>query len=196
MTVMMLSLAGIPMTLGFIGKFYVLAVGVQAHLWWLVGAVVAGSAIGLYYYLRVAVSLYLHAPEQPSRCTIKLAVQRRRYRGADLCTVGTGAGVWPQPLISIVRLSNAADVSSQFVSQKPPTAAVFGALTLSPNNNRQRMIPCRSIRRYALISFSISSMIEAKSCPSNSSEKVTPRINLHFIESLNGKLFTQLTSIQ
>lgn len=61
MTVMMLSLAGIPMTLGFIGKFYVLAVGVRAHLWWLVGAVVVGSAIGLYYYLRVAVSLYLHA---------------------------------------------------------------------------------------------------------------------------------------
>lgn len=58
---------GIPMTLGFIGKFYVLAVGVQAHLWWLVGAVVVGSAIGLYYYLRVAVSLYLHAPEQPGR---------------------------------------------------------------------------------------------------------------------------------
>ncbi|WP_410317434.1 proton-conducting transporter membrane subunit, partial [Klebsiella pneumoniae] len=39
MTVMMLSLAGIPMTLGFIGKFYVLAVGVHAHLWWLVAAV-------------------------------------------------------------------------------------------------------------------------------------------------------------
>lgn len=92
MTVMMLSLAGIPMTLGFIGKFYVLAVGVRAHLWWLVGAVVVGSAIGLYYYLRVAVSLYLHAGTTGSRCTIKLAVQRGRYRCADLCTVGTGAG--------------------------------------------------------------------------------------------------------
>ncbi|HBV39570.1 MAG TPA: NADH-quinone oxidoreductase subunit NuoN, partial [Erwinia sp.] len=46
MTVMMLSLAGIPMTLGFIGKFYVIAVGVGAHLWWLTGAVVVGSAIG------------------------------------------------------------------------------------------------------------------------------------------------------
>ena len=34
------------MTLGFIGKFYVLAVGVHAHLWWLVAAVVVGSAIG------------------------------------------------------------------------------------------------------------------------------------------------------
>ena len=73
MTVMMLSLAGIPMTLGFIGKFYVLAVGVQAHLWWLVGAVVVGSAIGLYYYLRVAVSLYLRSGTTGSRCTIKLA---------------------------------------------------------------------------------------------------------------------------
>ena len=93
MTVMMLSLAGIPMTLGFIGKFYVLAVGVQAHLWWLVGAVVVGSAIGLYYYLRVAVSLISSRPGTTgSRCTIKLAVQRGRYSGADFCTVGTGAG--------------------------------------------------------------------------------------------------------
>ncbi|KAH8269094.1 hypothetical protein KR044_008349, partial [Drosophila immigrans] len=59
MTVMMLSLAGIPMTLGFIGKFFVIAMGVSAHLWWLTGAVVVGSAIGLYYYLRVTVSLFL-----------------------------------------------------------------------------------------------------------------------------------------
>lgn len=49
MTVMMLSLAGIPMTLGFIGKFFVVAMGVSANLWWLTGAVVLGSAIGLYY---------------------------------------------------------------------------------------------------------------------------------------------------
>ncbi|EIR05293.1 NADH-quinone oxidoreductase subunit N, partial [Yersinia pestis PY-06] len=42
MTVMMLSLAGIPMTLGFIGKFFVVAMGVSANLWWLTGAVVLG----------------------------------------------------------------------------------------------------------------------------------------------------------
>ncbi|EIS03204.1 NADH-quinone oxidoreductase subunit N, partial [Yersinia pestis PY-46] len=62
MTVMMLSLAGIPMTLGFIGKFFVVAMGVSANLWWLTGAVVLGSAIGLYYYLRVTVSLFLSPP--------------------------------------------------------------------------------------------------------------------------------------
>ncbi len=55
MTVMMLSLAGIPMTLGFIGKFTCWR-SAFSRLWWLVAAVVVGSAIGLYYYLRVAVS--------------------------------------------------------------------------------------------------------------------------------------------
>ena len=106
MTVMMLSLAVIPMTLGFIGKFYVLAVGVQAHLWWLVGAVVVGSAIGLYYYLRVAVSLYLHAPEQPGRD----APSNWQYSAGGIVVLISALlvlvlGVWPQPLISIVRLA-------------------------------------------------------------------------------------------
>lgn len=46
MTVMMLSLAGIPMTLGFIGKFYVLAVGVQHTCggWWVPWLLVRQSA--------------------------------------------------------------------------------------------------------------------------------------------------------
>ena len=59
---MMLSLAGIPMTLGFIGKFYLIGVTVDAKLWWLSGAIVLGSALGLYYYLRVMVTLYLREP--------------------------------------------------------------------------------------------------------------------------------------
>jgi len=42
--VMMLSLAGIPLTAGFIGKFYVIAAGVEAQLWWLLGAAVSGYA--------------------------------------------------------------------------------------------------------------------------------------------------------
>ena len=106
MTVMMLSLAGIPMTLGFIGKFYVLAVGVHAHLWWLVAAVVIGSAIGLYYYLRVAVSLYLSAPEQLNRD----APSNWQYSAGGIVVLISALlvlvlGVWPQPLISIVQLA-------------------------------------------------------------------------------------------
>lgn len=62
LTVMMLSLAGIPLTAGFIGKFYVIAAGVEAHLWWLLGAMVLGSAIGVFYYLRVMVTLFMREP--------------------------------------------------------------------------------------------------------------------------------------
>ena len=106
MTVMMLSLAGIPMTLGFIGKFYVLAVGVNAHLWWLTAGVVIGSAIGLYYYLRVAVSLYLSAPQQLNRD----APTNWQYSAGGIVVLISALlvlilGIWPQPLISIVQLA-------------------------------------------------------------------------------------------
>jgi NADH-quinone oxidoreductase subunit N len=63
-TSMLLSLAGIPLTIGFVGKFYVVAAGIGASLWLLVLTLVVGSAIGLYYYLRILVTLYLSpAPE-------------------------------------------------------------------------------------------------------------------------------------
>nr|WP_148864896.1 NADH-quinone oxidoreductase subunit NuoN [Marinobacter fonticola] len=62
LTVTLLSLAGIPFTAGFIGKFYIIALAVEASRWWLVGGILVGSAIGLYYYLRVLVTLYLVEP--------------------------------------------------------------------------------------------------------------------------------------
>ncbi|WP_075181306.1 NADH-quinone oxidoreductase subunit NuoN [Pantoea sp. 1.19] len=106
MTVMMLSLAGIPMTLGFIGKFYVIAVGVNAGLWWLTAAVVVGSAIGLYYYLRVTVSLYLAPPELHQRDT---ANNWATTAGGIVVLISAILvllfGVYPQPLISLVQMA-------------------------------------------------------------------------------------------
>ncbi|MBE5252316.1 MAG: NADH-quinone oxidoreductase subunit NuoN [Enterobacterales bacterium endosymbiont of Blomia tropicalis] len=106
MTVMMLSLAGIPMTLGFIGKFYVIASGVSAHLWWLTGAVVAGSAIGLYYYLRVTVSLYLSPPELHTRDT---PANWAFTAGGVVVLISAILvlllGVYPQPLINLVQMA-------------------------------------------------------------------------------------------
>ena len=104
MTVMMLSLAGIPMTLGFIGKFYVIAIGVSAELWWLTGAVVVGSAIGLYYYLRVMVSLYLSAPKELSRDTPS---NWALTAGGVVVLLSAIAvvffGLYPEPLIALVK---------------------------------------------------------------------------------------------
>ena len=106
MTVMMLSLAGIPMTLGFIGKFYVIASSVSGQLWWLTGAVVAGSAIGLYYYLRVTVSLYLSPPEMHTRDT---PANWAFTAGGVVVLISAILvlllGVYPQPLIRLVQLA-------------------------------------------------------------------------------------------
>jgi NADH-quinone oxidoreductase subunit N len=103
LSAMMLSLAGIPITAGFIGKFYVLAVGVDAKLW-LLGAVVLGSAIGLYYYLRVMITSFLSAPGM------------RRYDAQLNWGQGAGGimvlaltalmfvlGVYPQPFLELIQ---------------------------------------------------------------------------------------------
>ena len=55
---MLLSLAGIPLTAGFLGKFYIVAAGASAGAWALILILVTTSAIGLFYYLRIVVVLY------------------------------------------------------------------------------------------------------------------------------------------
>src|SRR5262249_34427328 len=57
-TVMLLSLAGIPITAGFIGKFYIVTAGASSSKWALIIILVITSAIGLFYYFRVIVALY------------------------------------------------------------------------------------------------------------------------------------------
>lgn len=60
-TAMLLSLAGIPLTAGFIGKFYVVAAGISTGLWFLVIVLVINSVIGLFYYLRLVVVMFQQA---------------------------------------------------------------------------------------------------------------------------------------
>jgi len=62
-TGMLLSLAGIPLTVGFIGKFYVFLSGVESQLWGLIVILIIGSGIGLYYYLRIVYRMVLTQKE-------------------------------------------------------------------------------------------------------------------------------------
>lgn len=54
----LLSLAGIPLTVGFVGKFYILAAGLQAGFWVTALILVISSVIGLYYYLRIITTMF------------------------------------------------------------------------------------------------------------------------------------------
>jgi NADH-quinone oxidoreductase subunit N len=65
LSAMLLSLAGIPLTAGFVGKFYLIAAGVNNERWLLVFMLAINSAIGLYYYIRIiAVMFERHEGEE------------------------------------------------------------------------------------------------------------------------------------
>ncbi len=64
LSIFLFSLAGIPPTAGFIGKFYLFAGAVQEGYIWLAIIGVLNSAASVYYYLRVMVFMYMKNPEE------------------------------------------------------------------------------------------------------------------------------------
>ncbi len=63
MAILMLSLTGIPPTVGFFAKLFVLLAAVEAGLAWLAVILVLNAAMAAFYYLRVIVYMYMRDPE-------------------------------------------------------------------------------------------------------------------------------------
>jgi len=63
MGILMLSLTGIPPTVGFFAKLYILLATVEAGLGWLAVLIVLNAALAAFYYLRVIVYMYMRDPE-------------------------------------------------------------------------------------------------------------------------------------
>lgn len=98
LTASLLSLAGIPLTAGFVGKFYVISAGVESALWVAVIALVVNSVIGLFYYLRVIVAMFrpLEAVESPPVSALAGAAL------AALFALILLLGVAPSPILEII----------------------------------------------------------------------------------------------
>jgi NADH-quinone oxidoreductase subunit N len=58
------SLLGLPITAGFVAKFYVFGAALSSHLIWLALAIAVNTIIGAYYYLRVIVVMYMREAQQ------------------------------------------------------------------------------------------------------------------------------------
>lgn len=101
-TAMLLSLAGIPLTAGFVGKFYVLASGASSALWALVLVLVVTSVFGLFYYLRVVVRLFAEAPEGVESSALPSFWQTGGYVLMVLSIFLVGLGVYPSPLLNVI----------------------------------------------------------------------------------------------
>jgi NADH-quinone oxidoreductase subunit N len=119
MAILMLSLAGIPPTAGFWGKWYLFFAAVEANQMVLALALALTSVIGAAYYLRLTFSLYAEPRESAAAWRIPAPMVACLLA----CALGlVGLGVLP------AGLSNAARYAARQVLAQPPTPAVQAEL--------------------------------------------------------------------
>jgi len=97
----LLSLAGIPATIGFLGKFYILAAGAAESAWLLIIVLVVTSVAGLFYYLRILVTLYSAEPEQ--NVPIPSLARSSAFVLGVLAMLLIWLGVYPAPLLNLIQ---------------------------------------------------------------------------------------------
>ncbi len=102
MLVFMVSLAGIPPTAGFIGKFYVFMAAVESGLAWLAVVALIFAAVSAYYYMRVVMVMYMREPD----ASVVDAPQLVASPALSVVLVCAVAGViffglFPSPLVSL-----------------------------------------------------------------------------------------------
>ena len=103
-TAMLLSLAGIPLTAGFLGKFYIIAAGAAEGAWALILILVITSTIGLFYYLRIVTAMY----QRPAEGALALEPLPLRAPAAILVlavllVVLVWLGVYPTALVNVIQ---------------------------------------------------------------------------------------------
>ncbi len=107
LSIALFSLLGLPLSAGFMGKFFLIGAGTGAGLWTLLILLAASSAIGLYYYLRVVVAMYSSADGN--------TVKERGSAAAPpfsasvvtilvlLALFTIAIGVYPEPMINLIQ---------------------------------------------------------------------------------------------
>ena len=100
LTVLMAALAGVPLTAGFLGKFFVFSLAVEAKLWVGVGIAFISAAAGFYYYLNVVRAMWWVNPGQKAEVTLPVISKAC----IALLTVATLViGIWPQPILALLK---------------------------------------------------------------------------------------------
>jgi NADH-quinone oxidoreductase subunit N len=103
MTILLLSLTGIPPTVGFFAKWYVLLAVVDAGLAWLGVIIVLNAALAAFYYLRVVVYMYMRpAEDEPA----PIDASGLATTGLALSVLGVLVlGIFPGMVLELLRVS-------------------------------------------------------------------------------------------
>jgi NADH-quinone oxidoreductase subunit N len=105
MAILLLSLTGIPPTVGFFAKLYVLVATVDAGVAWLAVAIALNAALAAFYYLRVIVYMYMREPEADPAPIDRSPLT---VFALAISVIGVLAlGLFPDPVISFLRASAA-----------------------------------------------------------------------------------------
>jgi len=120
LTISMLGLAGLPATVGFIGKLYLIEALVEGDYTWLAVFIAVGTMISLAYYLRVVAAMWMGtesaksvpaiAGASPEADPIDAEAGRRIYLVAPALLAAVGVvffGVIPQPLVEFAEHAGA-----------------------------------------------------------------------------------------
>jgi NADH-quinone oxidoreductase subunit N len=102
MLVALLSLAGIPLTVGFIAKFYIFSAAVSGYHWSLLASLIIGSGLGIYYYLRVIYSMTLNDTDHPPHSTAARGPTVQLLCCALIASI-LWLGIIPAPLMEYIR---------------------------------------------------------------------------------------------
>ena len=97
----LLSLASLPPTGGLVGKVLLAAAGVQASLWLPLAALVIGTVIGVFYYLRIVMAMF-REPETEEGTPIPLIHRSESLTLTLLSTILVVLGIYPTPLIRLI----------------------------------------------------------------------------------------------
>jgi len=101
MLLAMLSLAGIPLTAGFLGKLFIFECAIQQEHWILVILGVITVAAGFYYYLKVIRAMYWQQPADPDAPEIAVG-GLAKFTIALLCALIIWLGVYPNALLALL----------------------------------------------------------------------------------------------
>lgn len=103
MAVFMFSLAGVPPTAGFVGKFYIFSAAVEAGYAWLAVVMVLASVVSVYYYLKVTVAMYMW---EPAESLVRLRPNGLLVAALVIALVGIfQMGIFPGPVIDLANRS-------------------------------------------------------------------------------------------
>ncbi len=100
MLISMLSLAGLPFTAGFLGKFFIFEAAMREQHYVLVAIGVVTVACGFYYYLKVVRAMYWQPA--PADATPVVASPLTRFAAGFLAALILIVGIFPKPILQIL----------------------------------------------------------------------------------------------